>query len=239
MREASRERIRQDLLSRIPRWYSPWLHLAVPAVTGIALLAFALSLVEGLRLWQVAFVPLFLAFGNAVEWRAHKTLLHTRTWPLEELYVRHTPQHHAIFVAEDMYIRDLRELKFVLLPAYGVAAIAVVTSPITAAFWLAGQRNLAALWLASVVFYILTYEWFHLAYHLPADGAIGGWRVTRWLRRHHQRHHSPSLMQSWNFNVTVPLWDVLRGTVYRAPEDAREGALAGAAGRRRPGAPTL
>jgi fatty acid hydroxylase family protein len=226
---ASREDIRRDLVSRIPRWYSPWLHLAIPAASGVALIALALSRVHDLRAWQVAFVPLFLALGNVVEWHAHRDLLHKRTWPLQELYERHTPQHHAIYVSEDMYIRDLRELKFVLLPAYGVLAIAVVTSPITAALWLAGQRNLAALWLASVVFYLLTYEWFHAAYHMPAEGPIGRWRVTRWLRRHHQRHHSPRLMQSWNFNVTIPLWDLVRGTVYRAPEDRPEGVLAGAA----------
>lgn len=228
MTKASREEIRRDLVSRIPRWYSPWMHLAVPAVSGIALIAFALSRIDDLRAWELAFVPIFLAFGNLVEWHAHKDLLHQRRWPLQELYYRHTPQHHAMYIAEDMYIRDFRELKFVLLPAYGVLALAGVTSPVTAALWFAGQRNLAALWAASAIFYLLTYEWFHLAYHLPADGAVGRWRVTKMLRRHHQRHHSPKLMQSWNFNVTIPLWDHVRGTVYRAPEDVSQEGLAGA-----------
>ena len=71
-------------------------------------------------------------------------------------------------------------------------------------------------WVASVVLYVLTYEWLHLAYHLPADGAVGRLRATRWLRRHHQRHHHPPLMQRWNFNVTLPLWDHVRGTVWHA-----------------------
>ena len=43
MTEASRAELRADLLSRIPSWYSPWLHLAFPAVAGIALCAFALA----------------------------------------------------------------------------------------------------------------------------------------------------------------------------------------------------
>jgi hypothetical protein len=225
MTQGSRDDLRRDLMSRIPRWYSPWLHLAIPAVSGIAILAFALSRIEDLRAWHLAFVPLFFAFGNAVEWHAHRGLLHRRTWPVEILYTRHTPQHHAIYVADDMFIRDWRELKFVLLPAYGVVAIVAVTSPITAGLWLLGQPNLAALWVASVVLYLLTYEWFHLAYHLPADGFVGSLRVTRWLRRHHQRHHAPHLMQRWNFNVTVPLWDHVRGTVYR-PAEAPTGAVA-------------
>ncbi len=219
MTQSSRDELRRDLLSRVPRWYSPWLHLAVPAVTGLAIVAFALGRVRHLEAWQLALVPLFVLVGNAVEWHAHRDLLHRRTWPLQVLYVRHTPQHHAIYVADDMFIRSWRELRFVLLPAYGVAGIVVVTSPLTAAFWLAGQPNVAALWVATVVLYVLTYEWLHLAYHLPADGLVGRLAVTRWLRRHHQRHHNPALMQRWNFNVTLPLWDHLRGTVWR-PEEA-------------------
>jgi hypothetical protein len=35
------------------------------------------------------------------------------------------------------------------------------------------------------------------------------------LRRHHAVHQAPELMQKWNFNVTLPLWDLVRGTVYR------------------------
>ncbi len=226
MTQQSREELRREMLSRIPRWYSPWLHLAIPAVTGLAVVAFALTRLEDLRPWQLAFVPLFLVFGNAVEWHAHKGLLHRRTWPLEVLYDRHTPQHHAMYVSGDMYLRDWRELKFVLLPAYGVAGILAVTSPVTAAFWYGGQPNLAALWVASVVLYVLTYEWFHLAYHIPADGLVGRLKVTRWLRRHHERHHHPTIMQRWNFNVTLPLWDHVRGTVWRAPQTDAHAAVA-------------
>ncbi len=216
MTQASREDLRRELLSRIPPWYSPWLHLAIPAVSGLAIVALALGRIEGLRSWQLAFVPLFVVVGNAVEWHAHRDLLHRRTWPLEVLYDRHTPQHHAIYVSEDMNIRDWRELRFVLLPAYGVVGLVAVTSPVTAAFWLAGQPNLAALWVTTVVLYVLTYEWFHLAYHMPADGFVGRLRLTRWLRRHHQRHHHAPLKQRWNFNVTLPLWDLVRGTVWHA-----------------------
>jgi sterol desaturase/sphingolipid hydroxylase (fatty acid hydroxylase superfamily) len=123
-----------------------------------------------------------------------------------------------VFVADDMFIRDWREVKLVLLPAWGVLAIIVAGLPIALAFWVAGVPNVAALWVASVVGYVLMYEWLHLAYHLPAEGPIGGLRVTRWLRRHHQRHHAPQLMQRWNFNVTLPLWDHVRGTVWRPEE---------------------
>lgn len=224
MTRDARSELRADLMSRVPRWYSPTLHLLGPAFVGLAIIAFALARIQDLRAWELALVPVFLVVSNALEWHAHRDLLHRRTKPLEVLYVRHTPQHHAVFVADDMFIRDWREVKLVLLPAWGVLAIVVAGSPIALLFAIAGAPNVAALWVASIVGYVLMYEWLHLAYHLPADGPIGRLRVTRGLRRHHQRHHAPQLMQRWNFNVTIPLWDHVRGTVWH-PEESPSPAV--------------
>ncbi len=225
MTQEARSELRADLLARLPHRYSPWLHLALPAIAGASIAALALSRIEGLRAWQLALVPLFLVAANAIEWHAHRGLLHRRTRPLETLYVRHTPQHHAVYVADDMSIRDFRELKLILLPAWGVLAIVAASSPVAVALVLLGETNVAALWIATAVGYVLSYEWLHLAYHLPPGGRIGGLRTIRWLRRHHQRHHAPHLMQRWNFNVTLPLWDHVRGTVWHAQDAAAQGAL--------------
>ncbi len=224
MTKDARSELRAALMSSVPRWYSPWLHLAGPGAAGVAIVVFALTRIHGLRAWELAIVPVFLLASNVIEWHAHRDLLHRRTRPLEMLYIRHTPQHHAVFVADDMFIREWRELKLVLLPAWGVLAILVAGLPVALLFLLVGAPNVAALWVASIVSYVLMYEWLHLAYHLPADGPIGRLRVTRWLRRHHQRHHAPQLMQRWNFNVTIPVWDHVRGTVWH-PDDAHEAAL--------------
>jgi hypothetical protein len=214
MTHASREEFRAELLARIPRWYSPAAHVILPALAALAIAAFAISRIHDLRLWQLAFVPVFLVIGNAIEWHAHRGLLHRRTRFLESLYVHHTPQHHALYVSDAMPIRSARELKFVLLPAYGILSILASTSPIVIFFFAIGQPNLAALWVASAVAYLLSYEWLHLAYHLPESSRIGRLPVIQRLRRHHQLHHVPVLMQRWNFNVTVPLWDVVRGSFY-------------------------
>ncbi len=217
MSPASRAELRAELLGRIPRWYSPALHLAFPATAGLAIGAIAITRIHDLRPWQLALVPVFLAFANAVEWHAHRGLLHRRVRFLEPLYLRHTPQHHALYVSDAMAIRSFREIKFILLPGYGVLTILASTAPVPLAFLLFGQPNLAALWIASAVGYVLSYEWLHLSYHLPETSFIGRLPVIQRLRRHHQLHHDPQLMQRWNFNVTVPLWDHVRGTSYSAP----------------------
>lgn len=214
MTQASRAELRDELLARVPRWYSPAVHLAFPALAGLALAGLALSRIQDLRLWQLALVPVFLVLGNVVEWHAHRGLLHRRMRFLHGLYLRHTPQHHAMYVADAMAIRSARELRFILLPGYGVLAILAVTSPVVLLFFALGQPNLAALWVASAVVYLLSYEWLHLAYHLPESSWIGRRPLIQRLRRHHQLHHAPHLMHRWNFNVTVPLWDHVKGTVY-------------------------
>ena len=80
-----------------------------------------------------------------------------------------------------------------------------------------GQRNIAALFLATCMFYTVSYEWLHLSYHLPPDSFVGRRWLVRVLRRHHATHHTPELMQRWNFNVPLPLWEFLRGTIYHGP----------------------
>jgi hypothetical protein len=216
MTNASRAELRDELLSRVPPWYSPTLHLLGPAAVGLLVAVLALSRVSDLRAWQLALVPLFLVAGNAVEWHAHRGLLHRRVRLLEVLYERHTPQHHALYVTDQLAIRSFREVRFVLLPGYGILAILAATSPVAIGFLWLGQPNLAALWITTVVLYVISYEWLHLSYHLPESSPVGRLPLVRRLRRHHQLHHAPHLMQRWNFNVTVPLWDHLRGTVYQS-----------------------
>ncbi|HUL61377.1 MAG TPA: sterol desaturase family protein [Anaeromyxobacteraceae bacterium] len=215
MTRASREELRAELLARLPRRYSPWLQLAVPTLGCLAVAAAALSWIHDLRAWQLALVPLFVAFGNAVEWHAHRGLLHRRTRFVEVMYIRHSVQHHRLYVGDAMAIRTARELRFVLLPSYAVFAVLAVAAPIPVAFALAGQRNLAALWIASAAAYLLAYEWLHLLCHLPEDAPVARLAAVRALRRHHRLHHAPHLMQRWNFNVTLPLWDLVRGTLHR------------------------
>jgi len=211
--QSSREAFRERTRAGISASYSPELHLAVPAVVGLGLIAFAIASIHHLRPWELLLVPFVYVLSNATEHRAHRLALHRRAPGLRILYERHTPMHHRVFVAKDMALRDRREWALVLLPWFGILAIFVMTAPITAALWFV-ERNLACLFVVTTMGYVLSYEWLHLAYHLPAQSFVGRLAMVRLLRRHHATHHHPPLMQKWNFNVTVPLWDWVRGTIY-------------------------
>lgn len=240
MRDAAdRNAFRAQMVARIPAGYSPWLHLAFPSLVGLAAIACSLALLRDLRPVELLTVPLTYVFANAFEWRVHKHVLHRRWRPLAILFQRHTPEHHRVFVTEDMSIQSTREFRLVLIPPYGILGILVADLPLALLFALAGLRNVAALYVATSAFFFVTYEWLHLAYHLPPESFIGRRPMVRWLRRHHAVHHSPLLMQRWNFNVTVPLWDLVRGTIYRgpapgpSPDFAGDSTEAGSAGERR------
>jgi sterol desaturase/sphingolipid hydroxylase (fatty acid hydroxylase superfamily) len=213
-----KDAFRDEVMGGVSPRYSPVLHVAVPALVGLGVIAGSLALLRAVRWWELLTVPIVYVLANATEHRAHRLALHRRTRGLEILYDRHTPIHHRIFTASDMAIRDRREAALVLLPWFAIVIIVVLIAPLAAGLGFL-DRNVACLFLATCMFYVLSYEWLHLAYHLPASSLIGRlWLVQR-LRRHHATHHHPPLMQKWNFNVTVPLWDWVRGTTYREALD--------------------
>jgi hypothetical protein len=222
-----REALRADWVARIPRWYNPWVHLAITTTFGVGASALAIAQIHGLRPWQLLVIPGMWVFSNAVEWRAHRDLLHKLQPYAKPLYVQHTLQHHRLYFTEDMEIKNTRELRFVLIPSFGIFLILLGTLPAAAAIWLAGQHNVAALFIVMSQLYVVSYEWLHMSYHLPRRSFIGRRWLVRKLGRHHAIHHAPERMNLWNMNVNFPFWDWVRGTIYRgeAPEPMNEADL--------------
>jgi hypothetical protein len=211
-----RAALRATLVAAIPRWYRPWLHLLFPSLVGLGVVIACLASLRALLPVELLVLPATWVLLNAAEWQIHKDLLHRRTPPLALLYDRHTPQHHMIFVTDDMAMRSTREFRLVLIPFWGILAAFVGALPIPLVLWRGlGERNLALLFMAMTMAYLVSYEWLHLAYHAPADSRVGRLGLIARLRRHHAAHHAPERMQRWNFNVTVPLWDWVRGTIAR------------------------
>ena len=163
----ARDRVRAKAVDAIPWWYSPWGHLAFPSLVGLGLIATALSMLHEPTWREWLTVPIVLMLVNLNEWSIHRNILHQRTWPLEYLFWRHTPEHHVIFVRDDMAMRATREFRLVLIPFYGILALFLTTLPLTATLWLLVSPNVALLWVAATMGYVVAYEWLHLAYHLP------------------------------------------------------------------------
>jgi hypothetical protein len=213
--DEARETLRAAEVAAIPRWYSPIMHLVFPSLIGLGVIAVTPIWIHHLRWWELLTIPFVFVLSNMVEWRTHRDALHRRAPGFTALYDQHTPIHHRLFLTEDMAMRDRREFRLVLIPAYGILAILMALAPFVGLLLWLGWTNVALLWLATAAGYVVSYEWLHLSYHLPPDSFIGRLRLIRVLRRHHATHHDPTLMQRWNMNVTLPLWDWVRGTIYR------------------------
>lgn len=223
-----REEIRRAWLAE-GRFYSPWLHLGATTAICVGAMALAVYLMEPLAWWHLAFGAGLFVLSNAAEWRLHRDVLHQRVKPFAYAYDRHTPQHHMVFVTEDMAMRSRREWKLVLMPSWGILILFLSLLPGAALIWFGipfrlgselDQHNLAAVFLFVTMFYVVTYEWLHLAHHLPGGHPIARLGVFQALKRHHAIHHDPRLMRRFNFNVNLPLWDWVRGTSVRDRERA-------------------
>jgi hypothetical protein len=214
----ARERARAKLMARTPAWYNPWAHLASTTGIGLMTLTLATYNLHGVRLVELLTIPAVFLLANAFEWRAHRDVLHRRFWPFEEIYVRHTPEHHAVYMTNDMAMRSSKEFRLVLIPALGILGIVLLATPVAYGVSVLLGKNCGWLFLATASMYMVLYELSHLAYHLPETTFIGRRKVIGVLREHHARHHDPRLMQRHNFNVTIPIFDWLCGTM--APKRA-------------------
>jgi hypothetical protein len=220
-----RDRVRQASIAQIPWWYNPWGHLA--ATTGAAIVPLVVSV------WQLhghhapakwtdfLTIPIVFLFANFFEWRVHKHVLHRRRWPMQVIYDKHTPMHHMIYVENDMALRSTQEFRLVLIPAAGVLGVVVLTTPLAVAVAYLWSATAGWIFLVSCSVYMVSYELLHLCYHAPKESFIGRRAIIAKLRAHHAKHHDPRFMQRWNFNVTLPLFDWVFGTVIRKDGDPR------------------
>jgi hypothetical protein len=208
------ERRRAEIVATIPSRYSPALHLAIPSILGLSVMLAAALRIRELSFIELLAVPITYVSALALEWRAHKSILHGRIWPLDVLYVRHELHHHVIYTGDDMAMRNKREMRLILMPAYAIVLAFSLVVPLAAVAWLLVSRNVAMLIVVTSMLFFLSYEWLHLSYHLPPDSRIGRLSFVARLRELHRRHHDPRLMKRWNFNVTIPLFDVIHRSLW-------------------------
>ncbi|MDX2056114.1 MAG: sterol desaturase family protein [Polyangiaceae bacterium] len=212
-----RKEFRDVMLAAVPKWYSPWGHLAGSVGVGVVYLFLGIWGLRRLAPLELLTVPIVFVILNLAEWFIHKNIMHRRRRVLAVLYDRHTPEHHRVFRADSMAIRSALELRLVLIPAAGVLGIVTLSVPAALlAGWLL-VPNVGWLLLMTTAVYVVGYELSHLLYHFPEHSAPYRSRVLHTLREHHARHHDPRCMQKYNFNVTIPLGDLLFGTMAPHP----------------------
>ncbi len=199
----------------IPGDYSPLRHMALTGSIATALAIPGIWMATHARLLDWLLAPVFFFVANAIEWTVHRYPMH-RPLPPRFMYKNHSLIHHLAFTDGNMPITRPAELGLIMMPWYTIIGLFVVASPVLVVAGLLRGVGLSGVFLLVAVGYFLSYETLHALYHVPDSTldriGIGKVRLFRRMQAHHRHHHVLKRMSQVNFNVTVPLMDVLLGT---------------------------
>ena len=221
--DESRQKLRAECLASLPKWYKPLWQLILLAVVGSGAVYLSLRNVSHPNWAEWMAVPAAFLTSNLFEWGVHKNWMHRARWP-RRFYRSHTLHHHKLFTADDMAMKEPRELAFVLLSVPTLAII--IAASVLFAFGMRAVLDSNAAWLffSTETLYIIFAEAMHAAYHVEKSHWIRQFFWIRWLAKAHVLHHDMRLMRRWNFNIGIPFWDwVLRTfTLKRYPSEDRD-----------------
>lgn len=213
---------------KIPAGFSARSQIARTATLAGVLLAVAAVVARHAspRAWLL--LPAFWVFANFFEWTVHRFPMHRPLHP-RIMYRNHAQLHHVAFADGHMEIEHPRELWLIMMPWYTIVMLLVAASPVAILAALLGGLPLAGVFYVGALSYFVFYETLHALYHLPpatlARLGLGPRGLFGRMQAHHAQHHELRRMAHVNFNVTVPLADVVLGTRERpAPRPERAGA---------------
>jgi len=165
-------------------------------------------------LWSGAGFGLGIIFSSFFEWLLHRFLMHKPLGPLRYPFERHALIHHRIFRADESYHLQNRADQYTIPMAWwnGPVLIAACAVPFVVAAVIWGKWGLVCGAVVSFVVYYGAYEYMHWCMHLPKRRRLEkSWLFHR-LNGHHLLHHR---YMNRNFNVVLPLADLLLGTLLR------------------------
>lgn len=216
------ERLRRNprlerLRHNVPVWYVP-LHLGVSigllGGLSLALLGFLPNEKTHWSSWVAAISAVLLA--EFAEYALHRWPMHKRRNWSRAFFHAHTIEHHRYFTHTTMGISSLKDVTFIIssIPVliFSLALIGLVVWGFAATMGLeAGLLTGSFLGLTGALKQVL-----HLSFHFPDSWykyPVLRSRLFYWMREHHVIHHDPHMMTKWNFNIGIPLFDALFGTL--------------------------
>lgn len=158
------------------------------------------------------FVGFFL-YASVFEYVLHRWLMHRRRRLIPYPYQMHALLHHRVFGDSTYQVQDETDRHAILFEWWQAPVLLAVHSPLPwAAEWITGLPLFWSGMLALAAYYAC-YEGLHWCMHNPAGRWLERTRLFRLLDAHHRLHH-----RAWhvNFNVVLPLGDVVFGTLRSA-----------------------
>jgi hypothetical protein len=205
--------------------YSAGRHIAQTLTLYAVVIGAASFLAVRARPLDWLLIPAFWVAGNLIEWLVHKGPMHRPAFP-RIMYKNHALMHHRAFLHGRMEMQNFRELGLILMPWYTIVLVLAGATPVVVAAYLLRGPGAVGIFFIFAMAYFASYELLHALYHTPESfqRRWGLWdnRLFRFLQAHHAHHHRLDRMSHVNFNVTLPLWDVLLRTRETPALDADE-----------------
>ena len=174
-------------------------------------------------------VPLAVVAGilqaTMFEWIYHRYWLH-RPWLPPQMFTAHTLVHHQLCKHEDTFhITEPEQEEAMTFQWWaGVVLVGINMVPWALVALLAGGTGYPG-WTvmatigATIFVYYLAYEGFHFLMHKPSIPWIERAGFFQFIKKHHRLHH---VYMGKNFNVVLPLADLMLGTlVVNDPQPSR------------------
>ena len=163
-------------------------------------------------IWFFGSFAVATVIGSFFEWTLHRHVMHRPVGGFTYPFRAHTHIHHKVFKADHSYhLSDEKDKETIPMAWWnGPCLVMVFTLP----FFIVSLST--GIWAvtfgagAAVGAYYGTYEYLHWCMHLPRSRRVEMSRIFRRLNGHHLLHHR--YMQK-NFNVVLPLADLILGTL--------------------------
>jgi hypothetical protein len=161
--------------------------------------------------FAIAFITAVI-FASFFEWTLHRYVMHRPVKGFTYPFRTHALVHHHVFRADHTYHLVNEADKWTIPMAWwnGPAIVLVCNIPFALISWALGNWGIVTGSLIACSAYFGAYEYMHWCMHLPRKRNIERSGIFFRLNGHHILHHR---YMHKNFNVVLPLADLLLGTL--------------------------
>lgn len=178
------------------------------------LMLISISFLNNIHPLELLIIPITVLLGNFFEYLIHKGPMHHPKKGVAIIYTNHTILHHNLFIENAMPYENQIDFKMILLsPLMLFIVLCILTIPNGFLLVQYVSLNVGLLFIASSVCYLLLYEIFHLMCHLKDNSFFYKIQFISNMRLRHGIHHDMKIMTEKNFNIFLPVYDILFNTI--------------------------
>jgi hypothetical protein len=188
-------------------------YLTIVFIIAISAPIIMASRITEFRYNYLILFPFYFILCNLFEYVLHRFPMHRKIKGLEFLF-EHVTIHHNFFTQKFNFYKQPKDYMAAILPLLYFVFISIAFFILAIFIYLISDLN-NALFFESVIYcYYFMYEVLHFSYHSPNGSFLKKVPFIKNLSKFHLQHHRTDLMAKNNFNITIPLFDIIFDTLH-------------------------